>query len=152
MTLNVELVSQEKSIFTENAVDMILIPATEGIIGVLPNHAPVLTTLSEGELIIRKQNAEESFLVFGGVVDIRPDKVVILADLAESTYDVDVEKANAARDRASRLLTEGVSSEDRIEAQRALRRAEITLRIKRKMQTRGQLLRILPAEIHEVDQ
>lgn len=151
MTLSVELVSQEKSIFTENAVDMILIPATEGIIGVLPNHAPVLTTLSEGELIIRKQNAEESFIVFGGVVDIRPDKVVILADLAESTYDVDVEEADAARERASKLLTEGVSSEDRIEAQRALRRAEITLRTKRKMQTRGPLLRILHEVIHEDD-
>ena len=151
MTLNVELVSQEKSIFTENAVDMILIPASEGIIGVLPNHAPVLTTLSEGELIIRKQNAEESFIVFGGVVDIRPDKVVILADLAESTYDLDLEAARAARERAAQLLSDGVSSEARIEAHRALRRAEITLQTKRKLQNRGTLLRILPAVTQEDD-
>ena len=82
MALSVELVSQEKKVFADNAADMILIPAIEGIIGVLPNHAPVLTTLSEGELIIRKGNAEESFTVFGGVVDIRPDKVVILAGLS----------------------------------------------------------------------
>lgn len=148
MSLSVELVSQEKSEFIEHEVDMVLIPATEGVIGVLPNHAPVLTTLSEGELIIRKQNAEESFTVFGGVVDIRPEKVVILADLVESTLDVDVEEAEAARDRAAKLLAEGASIEDRREAQRALRRAEITLRIKRKMQARGTVLRI----IHEEDQ
>lgn len=148
MSLSVELVSQEKSEFIEHEVDMVLIPATEGVIGVLPNHAPVLTTLSEGELIIRKQNAEESFTVFGGVVDIRPEKVVILADLVESTLDVDVEEAEAARDRAAKLLAEGASIEDRREAQRALRMAEITLRIKRKMQARGTVLRI----IHEEDQ
>ncbi len=148
MSLSVELVSQEKREFIDHDVDMVLIPATEGVIGVLPNHAPVLTTLSEGELIIRKQNAEESFTIFGGVVDIRPEKVVILADLVESTFDLDVEEAEAARERATKLLAEGASTEDRREAHRALRRAEITLRIKRKMQARGTVLRI----IHEEDQ
>lgn len=143
MALSVELVSQERSVFTEKAADMVLIPAVEGVIGVLPNHAPVLTILSEGELIIRKKNAEESFAVFGGVVDIRPDKVVILADLVESTFDLDVEEANAARERAAKIIVEGITSDERHEAQRALRRAEITMRIKRKMQTRGHVLRIL---------
>ena len=143
MALRVELVSQEKRVFAEEAVDMVLIPAVEGTIGVLPNHAPVLTTLSDGELIIRKGDAEESFAVFGGVVDIRPDKVVILADLAASTYNLNVEEADAARERAAQIMAEGLSANESHEAQRALRRAEITIRLKRKLQARGHVLRIL---------
>ncbi len=143
MPLAVELVSQEKKVFAEDAVDFILIPALEGTIGILPNHAPVLTTLSDGELLIRKGTAEESFAVFGGVVDIRPDKVVILADLVESSYALDLEKAEAARERATEMMAEGSSLSEIHKAELALRRAEITIRLKRKVQARGQVLRIL---------
>lgn len=148
MALSVELVSQEKPIFAEAAADMVLIPAIEGTIGVLPNHAPVLTTLADGELVIRKGAAEESFAVFGGVVDIRPDRVVILADLAESTYELDLEAADAARERAARLMEEGLGEQEEHEARRSLRRAEITIRLKRKLQSRGQVLRIIRDEDH----
>ena len=148
MAMSVELVSQEKPIFAEAAADMVLIPAIEGTIGVLPNHAPVLTTLADGELVIRKGAAEESFAVFGGVVDIRPDRVVILADLAESTYELDLEAADAARERAARLMEEGPGEQEEHEARRSLRRAEITIRLKRKLQSRGQVLRIIRDEDH----
>ncbi|MFN8374637.1 MAG: F0F1 ATP synthase subunit epsilon, partial [Anaerolineae bacterium] len=69
MPIRVEVVTQEKKIFETDA-DMVIIPATEGVMGVLPRHAPVLTTMGFGELIIRRGTAEESFAIYGGVVDV----------------------------------------------------------------------------------
>ena len=83
MPIHIELVTQEKKVFDEPEADIVIVPAIEGEMGVLPNHAPVLTTLTFGELVVRKGAAEERFAVYGGVVDVRPDKVVVLADLAD---------------------------------------------------------------------
>ena len=80
MPIHIELVTQEAKVFEEQNADIVIVPAVEGEMGVLPNHAPVLTTLSFGELVVRKGEAEERFAIFGGVVDVRPDKVVVLAD------------------------------------------------------------------------
>ena len=82
MPIHIELVTQERKIFEEPEADIVIVPAVEGEMGVLPNHAPVLTTLSFGELVVRKGDAEERFAIYGGVVDVRPDKIVVLADLA----------------------------------------------------------------------
>jgi F-type H+-transporting ATPase subunit epsilon len=142
MPIHVELVTQERKVFEEKEADIILIPAVEGEMGVLPGHAPVLTTLNFGELVIRKGNAEERFAVYGGVVDVRPDKVVVLADLAESSYGIDLERANAARERAQALVKEGVTELNR-EATLSLRRAELQLRVVRKMKERTGALRIV---------
>jgi F-type H+-transporting ATPase subunit epsilon len=112
--------------------------------GVLPNHAPVLTTLGFGELIVRKGRAEERFAIYGGVVDVRPDKVVVLADLAESSYDLDMEAIEAARASAEKMLSEGVPPEQNREAALTLRRAELALKVARKIQSRGSsILRIM---------
>ncbi len=133
MPIHVEVVTQEKKIFDEPNADMVIIPATEGIMAVLPHHAPVLTTMGFGELIIRKGNAEESFAIYGGVVDVRPDKVVVLADVAESAYDISVEAIEAARTSAEKLMKEGVGPEMNREAALSLRRAELATRIQRKV-------------------
>ena len=143
MPIAVEVVTQERLVFSEPQADMVVVPATEGEMGVLPNHAPVLTTLGFGELIIRKGRAEERFAIYGGVVDVRPDKVVVLADLADSSYEIDSEAMENARASAQRLLTEGLPPEQNREATLALRRAELALRIQRKMQNRGAMLRII---------
>lgn len=143
MPIHVEVVTQERKVFEELEADMVLIPATEGIMGVLPHHAPLLTTLGFGELVIRKGSAEESFAIYGGVVDIRPDKVVVLADLAESSFDLDMQAIEAARSRAARMLEEGVPPELNREATLALRRAELAVRIRSKLQSRGAVLRIV---------
>lgn len=144
MPIAVEVVTQEKLIFSEPEADMIVIPASEGEMGVLPRHAPVLTTLGFGELVVRKGRAEERFAIYGGVVDVRPDKVVVLADLAESSYAIDADAMEAARSRAQRLLAEGLPPEQNREATLALRRAELALRIQRKIQGRGSsVLRIV---------
>lgn len=143
MPIHVEVVTQEKKVFDEPEADMVIIPATEGVMGVLPHHAPVLTTLGFGELVVRKGNAEERFAVYGGVVDVRPDKVVVLADLAESSFDLDMQAIEHARQRAVKLLAEGVPAELNREAALALRRADLAVRIRSKLQNRGAVLRIV---------
>jgi len=146
MPIHVELVTQEKKIFEEPAADIILVPAVEGEMGVLPNHAPVLTALSYGELVVRKGAAEERFAIYGGVVDVRPDKVVVLADLAESSFALDLQRAQAARERAQALLEAGPPEAENREAQLALRRANLAVRISQKIRSRGSMLRILDEE------
>lgn len=146
MPIHVELVTQERKVFDEPEADYVSIPAVEGEMGVLPHHAPVLTTMTYGELVVRKGNAEERFAIYGGVVDVRPDKVVVLADLAESSFDIDLEKAQAARERARELLEGGVPEEMNRAAILELRRAELALKISNNMRNRTNVLRIVPQE------
>lgn len=143
MPIHVELVSQERMVFEEENADMLVIPGSEGEMGVLPRHAPLITTLGFGELVVRKGNAEERFAIYGGVVDIRPGKVVVLADLAESSFALDLEEIEAARERARTMMEEGVPEEINREAALALRRAELALKIKRKLSGGGSVLRIV---------
>jgi len=143
MPIHIELVTQEKKIFDEPAADMVIVPAIEGEMGVLPNHAPVLTTLTYGELVVRKEDAEERFAVYGGVVDVRPDKVIVLADLAESSFALDLEMAQQARERARKILEEGLPEVDNRQAELALRRANLAVRISQKVRSRGSMLRII---------
>ncbi len=150
MPLHVELVTQEKRVFDEPEADMVIVPAVEGEMGVLPNHAPVLTTLAFGELVVRKGVAEERFAVFGGVVDVRPDKVVVLADLAESSYALDHEKAQEAREQARQALEDAPTEAENRDALMALRRANLEVRISQKIRSRGAGLRILDEDSDEV--
>jgi F-type H+-transporting ATPase subunit epsilon len=144
MPIHVELVTQERKVFEDEACDMVVVPAVEGEMGVLPGHAPVLTTMGFGELIIRKGNAEERYAIYGGVVDVRPDKVVILADLAESSFAIDGEKARAARERVQQLVRDGVPEDQNRQALLELRRAELQLKLHNKMQGRSSaVLRIV---------
>ncbi len=146
MPIHVEVITQERKIFDEPAADMVIIPASEGEMGVLPNHAPILTTLNFGDLVVRKGSAEEHFAVYGGVVDVRPDKVVILADMADVVADLDVKALEAARERARKLMAEGVPAKLNQEATFALRRAELALKIKNKLSSGGSIMRIITDE------
>ena len=150
MPIHVELVTQERRVFEEPEADLVLVPAVEGEMGVLPNHAPVLTTMSFGELVIRKGEAEERFAIYGGVVDVRPDKVVVLADLAESSYALDLEKAQQAREHARQILESGLPGAENREAELALRRASLAVRISQKIRSRGSQLRILEEDQAEI--
>jgi F-type H+-transporting ATPase subunit epsilon len=143
MPIHVEIVSQEAPVFEEKEADIVLIPGVEGMMGVLPNHAPVLTQLGFGELIVRKGNAEEIFAIYGGVVEIRPDKIVVLADMAESAFALNSEAAEQARANAEQRLAEGVPPDQRREAALSLRRANLELRLSRKLKQRSHVLRIL---------
>ncbi|MCY3720235.1 MAG: ATP synthase F1 subunit epsilon [Anaerolineaceae bacterium] len=149
MSIHVEVVTQERKVFEELEADIVVLPGSEGEMGVLPRHAPLLTTMGYGELIVRKGPAEERFAIYGGVVDVRPDKVVVLADLAESSFNLDIRAIEEARESAARMLQEGVPEDQNREAQLALRRAELGARIHRRIQGRGSVLRILDQD--EVD-
>lgn len=151
MTIHVEVVTQERKVFEEAEADIVVLPGSEGEMGVLPRHAPLLTTMGYGELIVRKGPAEERFAIYGGVVDVRPDKVVVLADLAESSFALDIREIEAARERAGRLLQEGVPEDENREALLSLRRAELGARIHRRIQGRGSVLRILEQDEDDRD-
>lgn len=137
MPIHVELVTQERKVFEEKEADIVILPASEGEMGVLPHHAPVLTTLGFGEMVVRKGGAEERFAIYGGVVDVRPDKVVVLADTAESSFRIDLEKVEAARARAAKMLEAGVPAEMNREVALELRKAELALKLSRKVTSSG---------------
>ncbi len=150
MPIHVEIVTQERKVFEEREADMVIVPGSEGEMGVLPHHAPVLTTMGFGELIVRKGNKEERFVIYGGVVDIRPDKVVALAYLAESSFALDEEKIEAARSRAAKMMAEGVPETENRTAALELRRAELALKVKNKLKSRSaSILRIVSEDDNE---
>src|SRR5688572_32935271 len=98
--LDVEIVTGERVVFEETDVDMVVAPGGAGFVGILPSHAPLITTLASGELRIKKGNEEQSILVFGGFMEVGDDKVLVLADSAERAEEVDLARAEEARRRA----------------------------------------------------
>ncbi|MBA2755336.1 MAG: F0F1 ATP synthase subunit epsilon [Chloroflexia bacterium] len=129
--LTVEIVTGERIVFTEENVDMVVAPGIEGSLGILPHHAPLVTLLSEGELRITKAGHEESIVVFGGFMEVTGDRVIVLADTAERAEEIDLARAEAARQTAERSLRErgpgGV--QDLAVAERAMARSAVRLRI-----------------------
>jgi F-type H+-transporting ATPase subunit epsilon len=149
MPLHVQIVTQDGPLFDEPAADMVLIPGTEGEMGILPHHAALLSTLNFGELRVRKGGAEESFIVYGGVVEVRPDGVIILADVAESTYEVDEAKAEEARERAEQLMREGLPPDKLAPVIQELRRAQMQENVLRRVRSRPATMRIRTVEDNE---
>jgi F-type H+-transporting ATPase subunit epsilon len=142
MPIRVDIVTQDGPLFSEPAADMVIVPGAEGEMGILPRHAALLTMLAPGELRVRKGGAEESFIVYGGVVEVRPDRVIVLADTAESTYDLDVQAAKEARERAQTVMREGLPKDDSIALAHDLRRANLQENILRKVRARPSSMRI----------
>lgn len=125
--LTVEIVTGERVVYSETDVDMVVAPGTDGSLGILPRHAPLITTLTTGELRVKKGGIEQSLVVFGGFMEVTSDKVTILADSAERVEEIDVARAEASRalaEEAIRNRGEGVEIE---EALSALRRANLRL-------------------------
>jgi F-type H+-transporting ATPase subunit epsilon len=127
--MNVEVVTGERVVFTESDVDMVIAPGSEGTLGILPRHAPLITTLSAGELRIQKGNTEQSIVVFGGFMEVTPDEVIVLADTAERAEEIDIERAQASRQRAEESISRSAGDTDLVQAELALRRAALRLRV-----------------------
>jgi F-type H+-transporting ATPase subunit epsilon len=127
---------------------MVIVPGTEGVMGILPNHTPLISTLANGELIIRKGSAEEHFAIYGGVVEVRPDKVMVLADAADFADAINIREAEEARERVLRLLEQGVPPGEHEFIVKELHRAELAINISRKTQSRagGVSIRVLQQE------
>ncbi len=135
MPIHLDIVTIERVIVSED-VDYVSAPGIDGVIGILPRHEPLLTALSIGELHYRKGSEESSFAIGGGFMEVRPDKVTVLADVAESADEIDESRAEAARKRAQELMAQKVST-DSSAAQAALleqtmRRAELRLKVARR--------------------
>jgi F-type H+-transporting ATPase subunit epsilon len=133
MTIRCEIVSQDRTVF-EGDVDIVVLPGSDGEMGILPKHAPILTTLKYGIIKVRKSGREELFTVAGGVAEIQPDIVTVLADAAENVEEIDVERAEAARKRAEEVLAKGVPADTDayLAMEAALRRSNLRLEAARR--------------------
>jgi len=128
MTIRCEIVSQDRTVF-EGDVDIIVLPGAGGEMGILPKHAPVLTTLKYGIVKVRKGGKEELFTVAGGVAEVQPDIVTILADAAENVEEIDIARAEEARKRAEEVLAKGIPTDTDayLSMEAALRRSNLRL-------------------------
>ena len=127
--LSVAIITGERLVYEEDDVDMVVAPGSEGSLGILPSHAPLISLLSEGELRVIKNPSEESLVVFGGFIEVLDDRVVILADSAERAGEIDLARAAQARQAAEVALRNREDVVDLEEVSQALRRAAIRERI-----------------------
>ena len=129
MPLQLEIVTPERRVYSDT-VDSVQLPGSEGELGVLPHHAPLVSTLGVGELRFRKDGTEESFAIVGGFLQVRPDRVVVLAETADLASDIDLEKAQEARREAERALESGFHEGADLSAARAqLQQALLRIRV-----------------------
>ena len=133
MSIRCEIVSQDRTVF-EDDVDIVVLPGTDGEMGILPHHAPLLTTLQYGLIKVRRKDEEQIFTVAGGVAEIQPDIVTVLADAAENVAEIDEKRAEAAKQRAETMLKEGVpfDSDRYLAIEAALRRSNLRLEAARR--------------------
>jgi F-type H+-transporting ATPase subunit epsilon len=137
LTIRCEIVSQNRQVFSGEA-DMIIVPGAAGEMGILPHHAPLLSTLKFGVVRVRSQGKEDIFTVSGGVVEVQPDCVTVMADAAENIAEIDVARAEAARKRAAEQMLKGPphDSDTYLAIEAALRRSNLRLEAVRRF--RGQ--------------
>ena len=115
-----------------------MLPGSEGELGVLPHHAPLVSMLGVGELRIRKGGAEESFAIVGGFLQVRPDKVVVMAETADLASEIDLERAQEARREAERALESGYHEGADLAAARAqLQQALLRIRVAERRHREG---------------
>ncbi|MBP2651105.1 MAG: atpC 2 [Firmicutes bacterium] len=126
--IRLDIVTPERIIFSED-VNMVIARATDGDLGVLPGHAPLIAGLDIWPLRIMKDEGEQEIAICGGFIEVRPEKVSILASCAELPEEIDVERAENAKNRAEMRLKEKDSSVDLARAELALKRAIIRLRV-----------------------
>jgi F-type H+-transporting ATPase subunit epsilon len=127
-TLRLEIITAERQVFADD-VNAVVAPGIEGELGILPHHAPLMTMLKPGELLIRKDGNETYMVVSGGFLEIRPDKVIVLADACERAEEVDITRAEEAKHRAEERLKTHPPGLDMARAQAALLRSLVRLRV-----------------------
>jgi F-type H+-transporting ATPase subunit epsilon len=136
MPLQLEIVSPERRAFTDE-VDMVTVPGIDGELGILPGHTRLITALGVGEMRIKKGGTEQTLLISGGFVEVRPDKVVVMADLAEHSDEIDEARAAEARKRAEAELEQAKDPVDIARVRAALQTALMRERIATRRRTPG---------------
>jgi F-type H+-transporting ATPase subunit epsilon len=127
-TFKLEIVTAERMVFSDE-VSALIAWGLEGQLGILPHHAPLMTMLQPGDLMIRKEKEEEYLAISGGFLEVRPDKVIILADACERVDEIDIARAEEAKKRAQETLKAGPLTADAAAAEAALRRSIARLKV-----------------------
>jgi F-type H+-transporting ATPase subunit epsilon len=135
-TLHISIVTAERSLL-EDDVDMVIAPGSEGELGILPMHAPLLTMVSPGEIRLKKGAGESSFAVTGGFLEVRDNRVTILADAAERADEIDLARAEAAMKKAQEAIKAAPHAKELEEATKAFQRATLRLKVARKKRGTG---------------
>ena len=128
MPLHLEIVTAERLVLSDD-VDQVNAPTKDGRVGILPRHMPLITVLTEGELSIIKNGVRTEFAVFGGFMIVLPDRVTILADSCDRSDEIDLDRAEEARQRTEERIAQRKSDQDMIQAEAELRRAMMQIRI-----------------------
>ncbi len=137
MTIRLEIVTPERLVY-EDDVDAVAVPGIEGELGVLPHHAPLVTTVGLGELRIRKGGVEDHFAIVGGFLQVRPDRVVVMAETADMASEIDLGAAQEARRDAERALETGDQEGSDLAAARvALQSALLRIRVAERRHREG---------------
>jgi F-type H+-transporting ATPase subunit epsilon len=129
MPLKLEIITPERIVFEEDGVESVTLPGVQGEMTLLPSHAPLMTALQPGPLVFRKAGVETDVALSGGFLEIRDDKVVVLADTAERSDEIDAARAEAARQHAQEAIHEHGGEVDVAAAFAALSRAQARLRV-----------------------
>lgn len=129
--LKVEIITAERVVL-QDEVDMVVAPGTEGQLGILPHHVPLLTALKVGELRLKKGQEEISLAVTGGFLEVQPDRVIVLADAAERAEEIDIARAELAKRRAEERLAKRTTEFDLARADVSLARSLVRLKIAEK--------------------
>jgi F-type H+-transporting ATPase subunit epsilon len=138
-SFKIDIVTAERIVYSAEA-DIVIAPGVEGQLGILPHHAPLMTILQAGELVVRRGGEESSLAISGGFLEVRPDRVIVLADQAERAEEIDIARAEEARKRAEqRLADRHAPGLDTARAETALRRAIARLTVAEKIKTRRKL-------------
>jgi F-type H+-transporting ATPase subunit epsilon len=133
-----EVITAERVVFGDD-VDMVVAPGSEGQLGILPHHAPLMTSLTYGELMLHRAGQEDEFIAIGGgFMEVGPDRVTILADSAERAEEIDEARAEEARQQAEKTMAQKAREDvDFARAEAALRRSMIRLKVARRKRRAG---------------
>ena len=133
--MRLEIITAEREVYADD-VDVLVAPGLEGQLGILPHHAPLMTILQPGELLIRKDGEESYLAVTGGFMEVIGNKVTILADACERSDEIDEERAQAAVDRAREAISRGEADQQLAQAAVAMTRAQMRLNVVRRRRQR----------------
>ena len=136
MPMRVEIITAEREVYSDD-VDVLTAPGAEGELGILPNHAPLMTALQPGEIMLRKDGEETYLAVTGGFMEVIANRVMILADACERDDEIDEQRAQVAVQRAQERLANRTTDLDLERAVAAVRRAEVRVRIARRRRPRA---------------
>lgn len=127
-TIRLEIVTPDRSVYDQE-VNMVIARASDGDIGILPHHVPLIAGLAIAPLRIKADDGEQQIAVSGGFIEVQPDKITILAATAETAEEIDIKRAEEAKKRAESRLKSGDANIDFVRAEAALQRALLRLQV-----------------------